>query len=36
MYEFYCIGFIEGKMLLDFTNLFSAEDLNNKYKYFKD
>ena len=44
MCRLYCIAFIEcmiaGKTLLDYTNLFSPNDLkkNDKiiYKYFKD
>ena len=44
MSRFYCIAFIEyilaGKSLLDYTNLFSANDYRNDdkiiYKYFRD
>ena len=44
MCRFYCIAFIEymlaGKTLLDYTNLYTANDHKNNekiiYKYFKD
>ena len=44
MCGFYCIAFVEymlaGKTLLDYTNLYTANDHKNNekiiYKYFKD